>query len=191
MKIILKSSSPRRKEILEKAGYEFEIHTYDVDETVNPNKTPYENVKSIGLKKALANVEDFFNDIQIGCDTIVVLDNKIYGKPKDLIDAKEILKKLSGKVHQVMSGVGIIYQNHIYNFVCTSDVYFKELTDDMIDSYLETKESLGKAGAYAIQGEGAKLIEKYEGSLNNIIGLPIEDINRIIGEIYDMENKRN
>lgn len=188
MNIILKSSSPRRKELLEKAGYSFIVKAYDVDETMSLNKTPYENVKALGLKKALAGFEDYFDDIQIGCDTIVVLDNKIYGKPRDLEDARRILKELSGKAHQVMSGVGIIYQNHIYNFVTTSTVYFKELSDKVIDDYLLTNESMGKAGAYAIQGIGASLIDHYEGSLENIIGLPIDDVKKVIGEIYELQN---
>lgn len=190
MKIILKSSSPRRKEILEKYKYDFEVHPFEVDETFDVAKTPYENVKELGLKKARAHKDEFINDIQIGCDTIVVLDNIVYGKPKDLSDAKRMLELLNGKMHYVLSGVGIIYKDLVYNFVSVSRVYFKNNTIDEINKYLETKESLGKAGAYAIQGYGKNLISHYEGSLYNIIGLPIEDISKIIGEIYEFSNKR-
>ena len=187
-KIVLKSTSPRRKELLEKMGYDFIVKSFDVSELIDNNLTPEENVKRISLNKALAKKELFKDYIQIGCDTIVVLDNKIYGKPKDLKDAKCMLELFSGKMHQVMSGLCVIYNDKIYNEVIISNVYFKKLSDKDIDDYLATKESLGKAGAYAIQGIGAKLVEKYEGSLNNIIGLPTERLEEIIGEINGMEN---
>lgn len=188
MRIILKSASPRRKELLTKAGYEFLVDPAEVDETIDLNKTPYENVKELGLKKALADKEKYPNDILLGCDTIVVYDGVIYGKPKDDMDAYETLKKLSGTHHYVMSGVGIVYKDIIYNFVNTSIVYFKELSDEDIWSYIETQECFGKAGSYAIQGIGNRLVDHYEGSLENIIGLPIDDVVKKIGEILEMEN---
>ncbi len=188
MDIILKSSSPRRKELLEKMGYKFEIKVYDVDEELDSNLTPYENVKLLGYKKASINHELDYGKVLIGCDTIVVLDNKIYGKPKDYADAYDMLKKLSGRKHQVMSGLCVIYMDKIYNDVEVSDVYFKELTDDDIKKYIDTKEPFGKAGSYAIQGIGKELVDHYEGSLNNIIGLPTELLGKILGEINEMEN---
>ncbi len=188
MDIILKSSSPRRKELLEKMGYKFEIKVYDVDEELDSNLTPYENVKLLGYKKASINQELDYGKVLIGCDTIVVLDNKIYGKPKDYADAYDMLKKLSGRKHQVMSGLCVIYMDKIYNDVEVSDVYFKELTDDDIKKYIDTKEPFGKAGSYAIQGIGKELVDHYEGSLNNIIGLPTELLGKILGEINEMEN---
>lgn len=186
--IVLRSSSPRRKELLEKAGYTFLIDPSDVDETMNDQLTPMENVKRLGLCKALHNKEKYPNDILIGCDTIVVFENQIYGKPKDEEDAYQMLKNLSGKKHQVMSGVGIIYKKHIYNFVSVSTVYFKELTDEDIWAYIQTKECFGKAGSYAIQGIGGTLIDHYDGSLENIIGLPIDEVSKRIGEINEMED---
>ena len=186
--IILKSSSPRRKELLEKLGYSFTIKVYDVDETMDLNKTPYENVKELGLKKASVSKELDYGGILIGCDTIVVLDDKIYGKPKDEKDAFHMLKELSGKKHQVMSGCAVIYKEHVYNFTEVSNVYFKELSDKDILDYIDTKECFGKAGAYAIQGIGIRLIDHYEGSLNNIIGLPTEKLEEILGEINGMED---
>ena len=108
--IILKSSSPRRKEILKRLGYDFQIKVYNVDETMDDNLTPYENVKLMGLKKAKAHQEEDYGSILIGCDTIVVLDNKIYGKPKDRTDCFNMLKSLSGRYHEVLSGVGVIYK---------------------------------------------------------------------------------
>lgn len=188
MKIILKSSSPRRKELLENLGYTFEIKAYDVDETMDKNLSPYENVKLLGLKKTMVKQEEDYGSILVGCDTIVVLNNKIFGKPKDEHDAFEMLRNLSGKMHEVLSGVGIIYKSKVYNFVVSSKVYFKDLSDQDILDYIATKECFGKAGAYAIQGIGRGLIESYEGSLNNIIGLPTEEVSKIIGEINEMEN---
>ena len=188
MKIVLKSASPRRYDLLKSKGYDFEVKVYDIDETMDENKTPYENVKELGLKKAQINQDLDYGKILIGCDTIVVLDNKIYGKPKDKDDAYYMLKSLSGRYHEVMSGVGIIYKDKIYNFVSVSKVYFKELSDKDIYDYIDSKECFGKAGSYAIQGLGGNLVERYEGSLENIIGLPIEEVANVIGEIYEMEN---
>ena len=187
-KIILKSQSPRRKELLTKMGYSFDVCVYDVDETMDKNKTPYENVKELGLKKASVNQEKDYGSILIGCDTIVVLKDKIYGKPHDKDDAFHMLKELSGKMHEVMSGCSVIYKEHVYSFVEVSKVYFKELSDQDILDYIETGECFGKAGSYAIQGIGIRLIDHYEGSLNNIIGLPTEKLEKILGELNEMED---
>ena len=115
MNIILKSSSPRRKELLEKMGYKFNIKAYDIDETLDKSLTPYENVKLLSYKKASINKELDRGSILIGCDTIVVLDNIIYGKPKDETDAYNMLKSLSGKCHKVLSGLCVIYNDYIFN----------------------------------------------------------------------------
>ena len=186
--IVLKSQSPRRKELLTKMGYQFEVKVYDCDETMDKNLTPYENVKRLGLKKASINQENDYGSILIGCDTIVVLNDKIYGKPRDLDDAYRMLKELSGKMHQVMSGCSVIYKDKVYSFVEVSNVYFKELSDKDIKDYIDTKECLGKAGSYAIQGIGINLVDHYEGSLNNIIGLPTEKLEKILGELNEMED---
>lgn len=182
----MRSASPRRKELLMKAGYQFEIQSADIDETMDQNKSPYENVLMLGLKKASFEKEKYPNSILIGCDTIVVLENHIYGKPKDEEDAFRMLKSLSGKKHQVMSGVGIIYKDIVKNFVVISDVYFKNLSDEDIWNYIHTRECFGKAGSYAIQGIGKNLIEKFEGSLSNIIGLPMEKVESVLGELDEV-----
>jgi septum formation protein len=188
MKIVLKSASPRRYDLLKSKGFDFEVKVYDIDETMDKNKTPYENVKELGLKKALINQELDYGKILIGCDTIVVLDDCIYGKPVDRQDAYRMLRSLSGRHHEVMSGVGIIYKEKIYNFVNVSKVYFKELSDKDIYDYIDSGECFGKAGSYAIQGIGNRLVDHFEGSLENIIGMPIDEVVEIIGEIYEMEN---
>ena len=186
--IILKSSSPRRRELLTNMGYSFEVKVYDVEETLDNTKTPYENVKDLGLLKCSVNKELDYGSILIGCDTIVVFDGEIYGKPKDKEDAYRMLRSLSGKTHEVMSGLSVIYKEHVYSDVCVSKVFFKELSDEDINSYIEGGECFGKAGAYAIQGEGRRLVDHYEGSLNNIIGLPTELLEKILGEINEMED---
>lgn len=186
--IILRSGSPRRKELLEREHYTFKIIVSDIDETMDTKKTPYENVKTLGLKKASFEQEKYYGNILIGCDTIVVLEGVIYGKPKDELDAFRMLKNLSNRTHQVMSGVGIIYKEKVYNFVCVSYVTFKDLSVEEILNYIKTKECFGKAGSYAIQGIGKSLISKYEGSLDNIIGLPMEEIKKVLDEINAMED---
>ena len=188
MDIILKSSSPRRKDLLSEMGYEFEIKVFDVDETMDSNLDPLTNVKLLGLKKASVNKELDYGKVLIGCDTIVVLDNKIYGKPKDENDAYNMLKSLSGKMHIVASGLAVIYKDKVFNDVVVSKVFFKELSDNDIYDYIKTGECFGKAGAYAIQGIGKCLVDHYEGSLNNIIGLPTELLKEYLGEINGMEN---
>ena len=188
MDIILKSSSPRRKDLLTEMGYEFEIKVFDVDETMDSNLDPLSNVKLLGLKKASVNKDLDYGKVLIGCDTIVVLDNKIYGKPKDEKDAYNMLKSLSGKMHIVASGLAVIYKDKVFNDVVVSKVFFKKLSDKDIYDYIKTGECFGKAGAYAIQGIGKCLVDHYEGSLNNIIGLPTELLKEYLGEINGMEN---
>ncbi len=186
--IILKSSSPRRKELLTNMGYSFEIKVYEIDETMDNSLTAYENVKRLGFEKCNVNKELDYGKILIGCDTIVVLDGVIYGKPKDKDDAYKMLRSLSGRYHEVMSGTTVIYKEHVYSFVEVSKVYFKDLSDDDIYNYINTGECFGKAGAYAIQGIGVCLVDHYEGSLNNIIGLPTEKLAEILGELNEMED---
>ena len=188
MDIILKSSSPRRKDLLKEMRYKFEIKVYDVDETMDNNLSPFVNVKLLGLKKASVKKEEDYGKILIGCDTIVVLNDHIYGKPKDEEDAYNMLKSLSGKMHYVASGLAVIYKDKIFNDVEISKVYFKNLSDKDIYDYIKTGECFGKAGAYAIQGIGKSLVDHYEGSLNNIIGLPTELLSKFLGEINGMEN---
>ena len=186
--IVLKSKSPRRFDLLKDMGYNFIVDAYDVDETFDRSLSPYENVRNLALKKALVNKDKYKDYIQIGCDTIVVLDNKVYGKPKDENDAFFMLKSLSGKAHVVMSGLAVIYKDEVYNIVEESLVFFKRLTDRDIWEYIETKECFGKAGAYAIQGIGKNLVDHYEGSYNNIVGLPTEKLQEILGDIDGVED---
>lgn len=188
MKVLLKSSSPRRVELLKAMNIDFIQKPFDVDESMDNNLTPEENVTDVAYRKANVNKELYDDYIQIGCDTIVTLNGIIYGKPHDEADARFMLKSLSGKTHKVISGLCVIYKDKVYKTFVSSNVKFKDLSDLDIDNYIKTGECYGKAGAYAIQGIGKCLIEKYEGSLNNIIGLPTEKLEEILGEINGVED---
>ena len=182
-KIILASSSPRRKELLTTAGIEFEIHVKDVDETVPEGTHPADAAKMTATKKAAAVAEDFTDCVVIGADTIVVANGKILGKPKDEADAKAMLKMLSGKEHEVITGVCIIYNGVSDCFAQISRVKFYDLTDEEIAAYVATKEPMDKAGAYGIQGRGCTLVERIEGDYFNIVGLPVAEVCRKIKNI--------
>lgn len=183
MELILASKSPRRKEILERLGYNFKILSYDTDETMDPRLDIKTNVLNVSYKKAEAVFEANFEACVLGCDTVVVYNNKIYGKPKSREDAFNTLMLLNGNTHEVISAVNIITPFKTYSFTVTSLVTFKNNSIDEINEYIDTKECMDKAGSYAIQGLGAKLISKYEGELDNIIGLPSKEVDEILKEV--------
>ena len=184
MKLILASKSPRRKEILKREGFTFEIVSKNTDETMDVSLSPYQNVMNVARKKGEAGASLF------STDTIVCLDGKIYGKPKDRKDAYNTLATFSGMTHEVVSGVSIISKKLSMTMYVKSYVTFKKLTKEMIDDYLKTDEPYDKAGSYAIQGEGRSLIEGYSGSLDNIIGLPIEYIKDMLRVMLnEVENR--
>lgn len=177
-KIILASSSPRRKELLTTAGIEFEIHVKEVDEFVPDGTPPAEAAKMTAAKKAAAVAEDYADCVVIGADTIVVANGKILGKPKDEADAESMLRMLSGIEHEVITGVCIIRNGTSETFAQISKVKFYNLTDEEISAYVATKEPMDKAGAYGIQGLGCKLVERIEGDYFNIVGLPVAEVCR-------------
>jgi len=175
-KIILASKSPRRSQLLREAGFEFEVKTKEVDESYPPTLAAKDVATYLAAKKALA-VQDFLqgDEIILTSDTIVVLGNEIFGKPKDAKDAKKILRKLSGTAHLVITGVCLLSKDKKRVFEGISKVYFDTLTDDEIDYYVETFKPYDKAGAYAIQEWiGLCKIKKIEGTYSNIMGLPVE-----------------
>lgn len=177
-KIILASSSPRRKELLTTAGIEFEIHVKEVDETVPEGTPPEEAAKMTAAKKAAAVAEDFTDCVVIGADTIVVANGKILGKPKDKADAQSMLRMLSGDEHEVITGVCIIKNGKSETFAKISKVKFYDLTDEEISAYVATGEPMDKAGSYGIQGLGCRLVESIEGDYFNIVGLPVAEVCR-------------
>ncbi len=172
-KIILASASPRRKELLTTAGVEFEVLVSDADETVPDGTLPADAAMLTAEKKALAVAEKCRDALVIGADTIVVLDGRILGKPKDEADAADMLRFLSGKEHKVITGVCLTDGVKTKKFAQVSKVRFYDLTDEEIAAYVATKEPMDKAGSYGIQGKGCVLVESIEGDYFNIVGLPV------------------
>ena len=175
-KLILASNSPRRKELLSLLKIPFEIIPADIDETINPENDLNQEIERLSFQKALAIFKDNKDSIVIGSDTIVHIDNEIFGKPKDVQEAKEMLKRLSNNTHTVITAVTIISNKLSETFSINSDVTFMNLTEEEIDKYISTNEPLDKAGSYAIQGDGAKFIKHINGDYYAIIGLPISEV---------------
>ena len=175
MKIFLASQSLRRKELMQLIGLPFIVKSQEIDETIDHSKDLETEIKRLAYEKAMAINE--YDSIVIGADTIVVLDNQIYTKPKDKDDARRMIKCLSNNTHCVLTGVCILYQNQIYNWCQKSEVKFMDLTDEQIEDYINTDEPYDKAGGYAIQGVGSLLIESINGDYYSIMGLPIAQVN--------------
>lgn len=184
--ILLASQSPRRRELIQLIEPDVRFLSADVDETVPAGLLPEQIVQVLAEKKARAaqemmTKEDQENTFIIGCDTIVSLDGTVYGKPSDEADAVRMLGELSGKTHQVYTGVSILYgSGYEINFAEKTDVTFKDLDEETILNYVETGEPLDKAGAYGIQGKGQELIESFEGDYDNVIGLPVYRLGKIL-----------
>ena len=170
--VILASQSPRRIELLKTIIKNFRVIPSKIDELCDINLSPEENAILLGRKKATWIAKHHPHNLVIGADTMVVLENKIIGKPADAQNARQILRQLSGQEHKVITGVTVAHSK-IFSAVSISNVRIKALTPNEINSYVESGEPLDKAGAYAIQGEGSFLIESYRGSYSNIIGLPM------------------
>lgn len=187
-KIILASGSPRRKEILQKHHVNFEILASDVNEKFSSEYTKEQIPMILALRKALDIEQRFEEGIVIAADTIVFKD-EVLGKPIDKADAMYMLGKLSGNCHQVITGVAIIRIGTPDRVVFyeTTDVYFKKINNKTIEQYIGTGEVWDKAGAYAIQGIGAKLIEKIDGDYYNVMGLPFEKLKLVFNKWFNVK----
>ncbi|MGF7056502.1 nucleoside triphosphate pyrophosphatase [Brassicibacter mesophilus] len=187
-KIILASTSPRRREILSKYNINLEIMSSDVDEKVLPDEEPIQVAMALAFQKAhsiASKLDD--NCIVLAADTIVFKE-EILGKPTDDIDAYEMLNKLNGHIHQVITGIAIIdteTNKKIVDYEITN-VKLKKLTKDKIKRYINTGEFKDKAGSYGIQGYGETLVEWIEGSYSNVVGLPIAKIDSIFDNMYNI-----
>ena len=170
--VILASQSPRRIELLKTVIKNFRIVPSKIDEVCDIDLSPEENAVLLGREKATWVAKHHPHNLVIGADTMVVLKNKIIGKPTDAENARQILRQLSGQEHKVITGVAVVHSK-IFSAASISHVRIKTLTPYEINSYVESGEPMDKAGAYAIQGEGSFLIESYSGSYSNIIGLPM------------------
>jgi septum formation protein len=189
-KIILASGSPRRKELLSKLGYQFDIVIPDLDETPFPGENPAEHVLRLSLAKAQMIAKDHPNDLIIGADTIVVLDNTILGKPASPIEAISMLKFLSGKSHIVYTGLSLVIRDEII-FISKYDattVVFNNLDEKAIQEYVASGEPLDKAGAYGIQGMGSFLVNRYDGEFDTVIGFPTKLFKKMYEEVVSCRN---
>ncbi|QVK17994.1 septum formation inhibitor Maf [Mycoplasmatota bacterium] len=173
MNIILASNSPRRRELLQYITNDFTVVVSHVDETYDKNLLPQEIVLYLSKLKAQAVSQNHPQDLIIGCDTIVCLEDKILEKPVNEDDAYKMLKRLSGKTHQVITGVTLIHSTEIESFYTSTDVAFYDLNDEEINDYIKTKEPFDKAGAYGIQGYASKFVKEIKGDYFTVVGLPV------------------
>lgn len=189
-KIILGSASPRRKELLAQIGVEFEVRVSDKEEIYH-SETPEEIVKELALMKAenvLSDMQDehvLKSTVIIGADTVVVLDNKILGKPKDEEDAFFMIQSLQGRAHEVYTGVAVIEfdsegNRNTVNHAVGTKVYVNAMTEDEIQAYIATGEPMDKAGAYGIQGRFAPFIDRIDGDYYNVVGLPMSYVYQVL-----------
>jgi septum formation protein len=175
-RLVLASSSPRRKMLLEQIGLQFEIIPSNIEENFGDSLPPEQVAEQLALLKAQAVADALRDRLILGADTIVVDDRGILGKPKDAAEAYQMLSRLSGNVHRVITGLALIATQSPSKIVVRHEitsVKFTALTDQEILWYIQTGEPLDKAGAYAIQGKGARLIEWIHGCYNNVVGLPL------------------
>ena len=175
-RIVLASTSPRRAEILRTVGWPFETFPVAVDESLNRGEGAQTYVERLAREKAEAAAAHFPSRIILGADTVVVVDNEILGKPEDELQARRMLRDLGGRWHQVLTGValiGIANNNNAIVAHAATNVKFAKMGDAEIDWYVSTGEPMDKAGAYAIQGLGARFIEEIKGEYFNVMGLPV------------------
>lgn len=192
--MILASQSPRRIELMDEAGFTCRVIPADIDETPHEGEQPLDLVGRLAKDKALcvASEHAHVGEIVVAADTIVTIDGVILGKPADAQDAKRMLRLLSGRTHQVATGVCVARANAagdaaepvLQNFVEVTDVTFYALDEDTIEEYAQSGEPLDKAGAYGIQGKGGRmLVEKIDGDFYNVVGLPIARVARTIRDM--------
>lgn len=184
--LILASSSPRRYHLLTEAGVRFEVVApVDVAEDFPPGEKPQDLVIRHALAKARSVARERAGRMVLGVDTVVVLDGVIYGKPADEIQAHEYLKILQGRTHTVFSGLALIVGADGRELTAyeATDVTIRPLSDEEIDIYIETGEPLDKAGAYAIQGKGAFLVERVDGDYFNVVGLPLYHLSLLLAQL--------
>ncbi len=175
--LILASQSPRRKEILESAGIAFQVRVANVDESVRSGEAPMSYVRRLAASKAMAVQRDA-GDIILAADTTVVADGEILGKPEDDNDAKRMLRKLSGKSHEVLTGICLFSGTQMKIDGESTTVHFASLSEEEIEEYVASGEQKDKAGAYGIQGLASKFIISVEGCYFNVVGLPISLVYR-------------
>ena len=182
MNIILASQSPRRKELLGQMRLNFTVRVADIDETMDPALSAKDAVAQVSRRKAEAVVHSF-DDIVIAADTIVVCEGQVLGKPRDEADAMRMLTLLSGRDHQVMTGLTVLHGDRCISCTEVTDIHFRPLSPKEVLSYIRTGEPMDKAGSYGIQGGAAVFAEKIVGDYFNVVGLPVCRLHQILQEI--------
>ena len=182
MRLILASQSPRRRELLGLFRRPFTIQVADIDETMDADRPPYDEVARVSRAKAEAIAREK-DDIVVAADTIVVCAGRTLGKPRTEAEAKEMLRLLSGRDHQVMTGMTVLRGDRAVTCTEVTDIHFRELSDKEIESYIATGEPMDKAGSYGIQGGAALFAERMVGDYYNVMGLPVCRLYQILAEI--------
>lgn len=182
MSLILASASPRRKELLGLFRIPFEIRVADIDETMDHQKAPFDEVARVSRLKAAATPRKD-GDVVVAADTIVVCEGRVLGKPRSEAEAAAMLRLLSGRDHQVMTGVTVIRDQRVQTFTEVTDIHFRELSDREIDRYVVTGEPMDKAGAYGIQGGAALFCTRMVGDYYNVMGLPVCRLGLVLREM--------
>jgi septum formation protein len=178
--LILASSSPRRRELLTAAGIAFTVQPADVDETHRAGESPEAFTQRLAREKAEAIFATHPNATVLGADTIVVCGAEILGKPSDETDAARMLKKLSGRDHQVITGVALVSPSGTQTIAETTTVTMRKISEEEIKNYIATGEPMDKAGAYAIQGGAALFITQIVGDYDNVVGLPVKAVQQML-----------
>ena len=182
MQLILASQSPRRRELLGLFRIPFVIRAADIDEAMDPTESAFDEVARVSRLKAIA-VPREAEDVVIAADTIVVCQGKVLGKPRDEADAVSMLKLLSGRDHQVMTGMTVLRGNRVISHTEVTDIHFRELSDAEIRAYVASGEPMDKAGSYGIQGGAALFCEKMSGDYYNVVGLPVCKLGMMLKDI--------
>ena len=182
MRLVLASASPRRRELLAQAGFRFDVHAADIDESRRDGEAPLEYVRRLALEKAQAVAALHPRAVVLGADTTVVLDSELLNKPTDMAEAERMLRRLSGRTHQVHTGIavaapGLAAQSHVE----TTDVTFRDIRESELAQYLASGDTADKAGGYGIQGYAARWIPRISGDYFNVVGLPLAAVVRMLG----------
>jgi septum formation protein len=191
MRLILASASPRRAELLRAAGYEVDVVAADVDESIRDGESPSRYVRRLAADKSAAVSSADRTCAILGADTTVVVDDEILAKPRDAADAAAMLRRLSGRRHDVLTGVSLRHGAYEVGRVERTGVYVAALTNEEIAWYVATGEGRDKAGAYAIQGFASRFIPRIEGSYSNVVGLPVACVRELLTEISDTRPDRS
>jgi septum formation protein len=183
MRLVLASGSPRRVELLRAAGLAFDVVPADVDERALDDETPATHVLRLARAKAARVAETRPDDVIVGADTVVTIDGLILGKPRDDEEARAMLERLSGRPHEVLTGVAVLRGADIATGLDRTLVHFTQLTEEDLAWYVGSGEPRDKAGAYGIQGRASRYVDRIEGSYSNVVGLPVSLVSRLLGRV--------